>query len=126
MEMCYNEALVMPSNYVVMNNEEMEYLDSGWCIENTWWGYNIYLTHEERKTVTSGQMIVGLAAALATMGVGAAIVAAVSGLIWNYDDGYGVRLRMTGPLKFNAVLTGIFSLTANEQSEIASLNKILF
>jgi hypothetical protein len=29
MEMCYNEAIVMPSNYVVMNNEEMEYIDGG-------------------------------------------------------------------------------------------------
>jgi hypothetical protein len=29
MEMCYNEALVMPCNYVVMDNEEMEYVDGG-------------------------------------------------------------------------------------------------
>jgi hypothetical protein len=29
MEMCYNDALVMPSNYVVMDNNEMEYVDGG-------------------------------------------------------------------------------------------------
>ena len=29
MEMCYNEDLVMPSNYVVMDNNEMEYVDGG-------------------------------------------------------------------------------------------------
>jgi len=29
MEMCYNEALVMPSNYVVMDSNEMEYLEGG-------------------------------------------------------------------------------------------------
>ena len=29
MEMCYNEALVMPSNYVVMDSNEMEYVDGG-------------------------------------------------------------------------------------------------
>ena len=30
MEMCYDGALVMPSNCVVMNSEEMEYVDGGW------------------------------------------------------------------------------------------------
>lgn len=29
MEMCYNDALVMPSNYVVMDSNEMEYVDGG-------------------------------------------------------------------------------------------------
>lgn len=34
MEMCYNEALVMPMNYVVMGNEEMEYVDGGYYMTN--------------------------------------------------------------------------------------------
>lgn len=29
MEMCYNETLVMPCNYVAMDNDEMEYVDGG-------------------------------------------------------------------------------------------------
>ena len=29
MEMCYDGALVMPSNYVVMNDEEMTYIEGG-------------------------------------------------------------------------------------------------
>ena len=29
MEMCYNGALVMPSNYVVMDEEEMTYVNAG-------------------------------------------------------------------------------------------------
>lgn len=29
MEMCYDGALVMPSNYVMMNEEEMTYLEGG-------------------------------------------------------------------------------------------------
>lgn len=29
MEMCYNGALVMPSNYTVVNSEEMTYIDGG-------------------------------------------------------------------------------------------------
>lgn len=30
MEMCYNGALVMPSNYAVINENEMEYVEGGW------------------------------------------------------------------------------------------------
>lgn len=30
MEMCYNGALVMPSNYAVVNDNEMEYVEAGW------------------------------------------------------------------------------------------------
>ena len=30
MEMSYNGALVMPGNYAVVSNEEMEYIDGGW------------------------------------------------------------------------------------------------
>ena len=48
MEMCYDGSLIMPSSYTLMNDDEMCYLNGGWCIENKWWGYNIYLTHNER------------------------------------------------------------------------------
>jgi hypothetical protein len=34
MEMCYNGNLVMPSNYVVVNADEMEYIDGGIYISN--------------------------------------------------------------------------------------------
>lgn len=34
MEMCYDGALVMPKNYVVVNEEEMEYIDGGIYISN--------------------------------------------------------------------------------------------
>lgn len=30
MEMCYNDALVMPSNYVSIDKTEMEYINGGW------------------------------------------------------------------------------------------------
>lgn len=32
MEMCYNGALVMPSNYAIVNDNEMEYVDGGFYI----------------------------------------------------------------------------------------------
>ena len=34
MEMCYEGTLVMPSNYVVMDSEEMSYVDGGFYISN--------------------------------------------------------------------------------------------
>ena len=33
MEMCYNGALVMPSSYAAMNEEEMTYVEAGWSIK---------------------------------------------------------------------------------------------
>jgi|GEM_PF-2931487 len=39
MEMCYNEALVRPCNYVVMDNEEMTYVDGGVKIDKNKSGY---------------------------------------------------------------------------------------
>lgn len=34
MEMCYNGTLVMPTNYVVINDNEMQYIDGG--VSSTW------------------------------------------------------------------------------------------
>ena len=100
----------------------MMYLEGGWCVENTWWGFNIYLTHTERQHVSTGQIIAGLA----TLGIASLLVGAVAGVIANYDNGYGVRLRMTGPLKANAVLTGIYGLTYSQQKNIASKNTVIW
>lgn len=39
MEMCYDGALVMPSSYAVMNEEEMTYVDGG----NGWWNADWFI-----------------------------------------------------------------------------------
>ncbi len=125
MEMCYEGALVMPSNYAVMSEDEMTYVEGGWCIENKWWGFNIYLTHKERQLFTAGQKIAGLWVGLATYGTAEKFIKLFAGIIARYDDGYGVKIRMTGPLKFNAMCTGISSLSKNQEKTIASKNKII-
>lgn len=127
MEMCYDGALVMPSNYAVMSEDEMMYVDGGWCVEKKWWGANIYLTHEERRGITTGQAVVEglIAAGLVSAGVGAAILGAVGTIIWNYDDGYGVRIRVTG-WGTASVPTGIWSLTKKQEKDIAKKNKVIF
>lgn len=124
-EMNYDGTLVMPSSYAEMDEEEMQYTDSGWCIDTHWWGYNVYLTHKERKMLTDGQLVAGLVAGLLSMGVGAAVVAAVGGIIWNHDDGHGVRIRMTGPNYSYACFTGCYSLTKSQEKKIAKKNRII-
>ena len=124
MEMCYDGTLVMPSSYAIMNEEEMTYLEGGWCLERQWWGYNIYLTHNERVKLTSGQTIAALVAGLSSMGLAAAVIGAAGTLIWNYDEGHGVRIRLTG-LGKNAVMTGIWSLDANTEKKMAKKNRVI-
>ncbi len=41
MEMCYDGALVMPSNYVVMDEEEMTYVEGGKVRSTNWISYPI-------------------------------------------------------------------------------------
>lgn len=36
MEMCYNGELVMPKNYINVNEEEMTYVDGGYNFSRTW------------------------------------------------------------------------------------------
>lgn len=36
MEMCYNGALVMPSKYALVSNDEMEYVEGGVSFSRTW------------------------------------------------------------------------------------------
>lgn len=126
MDMCYDGILVMPSSYALMG-EEMRYVEGGWCVENHWWGCNVYLTHKERQALTSGQTIAGLVAGLASCGVGAAVLAAVASIIWNYDDGYGVKIRMTrmvtAPM---GILTGVWALSKKQEKSIAKKNKVIW
>lgn len=121
MEMCYDGTLVMPSSYAVMDEEEMTYVEGGWCIENKWWGYNIYLTHKERQLLSTGQAIAGLA----TAGVGTAIIGAFATIVANYDNGYGVKIRMLGPLKIGASFAGVVSLTKSQQKSFAKRNSVI-
>ena len=126
MEMCYDGTLVMPSSYAVMDEEEMTYVEGGWCIENKLWGYNIYLTHKERQLLSAGQTIAGIASGLASFGVGTAILGAFANIVANYDNGYGVKIRMLGPLKIAAVCAGVVPLTKSQQKSFAKRNDVIF
>ena len=114
MEMCYEGALAMPSSYVVMKEEEMTYVEGGWCIERKWWGVNIYLTHKERQLLTDGQAVVGVILAAMSVGIGGVAVGGLGTIIWNHDDGYGTKIRMTNMGK-TAIVTGVYSLTRSQE-----------
>ena len=123
MEMTYNEALVMPKNYAIVNEDEMTYVDGGWCIERHWWGHNIYLTHSECQALISDCTAVSYSLKLIfTKGTWLASLAlsAVKYMLKFSDDGNGVRIRFTF-----AVYTGMFSLSRSEEKNTASKNRII-
>lgn len=41
MEMCYNGTLVMPSNYAIVSNDEMEYLGGGFSVSKAAFKYTV-------------------------------------------------------------------------------------
>ena len=125
MEMTYNEALVMPKNYAIVNEDEMTYVDGCWCIERHRWGHNIYFTHSETLIFSTGLggiadivSILSVFGGLATKVI-SKIVSAVAKGAGKMDNGYGVRLRLTF-----AIPSGVFSLSRSE-AKIASKNKVI-
>ena len=120
--MTYNEALVMPKNYAIVNEDEMTYVDGGWCIERHWWGHNIYLTHIECLNLSSDLVAVGYSLKLTLLqyaGIASAVLSGISWLIKAIDDGNGVRIRLTF-----AIPSGVFSLSRSEE-KLASKNKVI-
>jgi hypothetical protein len=102
----YNE-LVMPKNYAVVNEEEMTYVDGGASVSSKWWGYYVYLSHEETQTFikasdAASSYIPGVAFWLK------AIMYLERKLIGSKDKGNGVRIRMTGR-GTGAFITGVSS-----------------
>ena len=77
MEMCYSGALVMPSSYAVMDEEEMTYVDGG---KSTWVSYSsvsaAYSAHAQAGSAFH-YFAVGLGVAFAAFGT---IVGTIKGL----------------------------------------------
>lgn len=104
-----NNELAMPKNYAVVNEEEMTYVDGGVSVDKTWWGYYIYLNHEETQNFFIGSMMLtspysGIPFVIK------AIMTAERVLIKSYDKGNGVCIRIT-TLGTAGVITGISSIT---------------
>ena len=122
MEMMYDGALVMPKNYAVVNEEEMTYVDGGWCVDTHWWGWNLYLTSKECDKLKKGMLGVALAAILSPAKI-FAIVAFAGNVIDVYNKGHGVKIRLTA----REIPTGIWTLDKadekNMRKRIHSYNK---
>jgi len=120
-----SKKLELPNSYSRLNLDEMRMTAGGWCIEVKSWGYNIYFTNKETKQVANGETVIGIGLGFAGLGVPAALVEGLGAIISNQNNGYGVRVRMTG-LGAKAIPTGIFGLTKTEERNIASKNKVIF
>lgn len=78
MEMCYDGTLVMPTKYILINNEEMLYLDGGVKPKAHWWGISIKLSGKETAqflgdagwAASALTSLVGLAGGVASIAVG--------------------------------------------------------
>lgn len=91
MEMCFNDLLDMPYNYVELDNNEMEYLDGGVSIEQNILGYKVFL---------SAQNCGDLAALAAAGSITCGTVSAVLGL-----TGVGIPFAIAG-----AIAAGVLGL----------------
>ena len=79
MEMCYGGALVMPSNYAVMSEDEMTYVDGGLKASVKWWGITIKFSKRDAEglgwALAGGSAAAWLAAELSAPTV-------VGGIAW--------------------------------------------
>ena len=69
MEMCYDGAMVLPSNYAVMDEEEMTYLEGGYNLAKTVYGIGIRLTGKETNYILGGDYQILAAPIAALLGV---------------------------------------------------------
>ena len=69
MEMCYDGALVMPSSYAVMDEEEMTYVEGGGSVSLYSSGnvFNIYKIHYTAKDCAKIALVCGVIAGVATI-----------------------------------------------------------
>ena len=120
MEMMYNGTLVMPKNYAVVDEEEMTYVDGGWCVDTHWWGWNLYLTHNETKKIFGGAEVNAVIGAI-TMNVYGLIIAAFKKVISKFDHGHGIKIRLTA----REIPTGIWTLSKKDENNIAKKNTFI-
>ena len=126
MDMCYDGTLVMPSSYAVMDEDEMSFTDGGWYVKRTWYGCDIYLTHNERKAVSNAGFVLCIPAAFGDVLPGA-VLGALASVLWNMDDGHGVKIKLAlanGRVLRGALVLGIYTLSEKQENTIAKRNNI--
>lgn len=99
MEMCYDGALVMPSNFAVVDADEMMYLEGGVKVEvkaNSPFVYYVYFSNKECKKISSSGTPVSLI--LSMLGKHGPLLAAVAGCyawsIGRKNKGKGVKMTV--------------------------------
>ena len=104
MVMTYDEALVMPSSYALMEQEEMTYVEGGGTPTIQWYGVYWELSNTQVDTICKaanlGAGAAGVLSALSAMGVvttiGSAPAALVSAALWTYGAGLDLMNHLGG------------------------------
>jgi len=79
MEMCYDGALVMPSSYAVMNEEEMTYVaGGGWYFNNTYRGTDAWYKIAEFVGITIASIFAMKASIVAAAATSITVVGAIA------------------------------------------------
>jgi len=121
MVMTYNEALVMPSNYAVMDEEEMTYVEGGAKPSVMWYGVYWQLSNAQVnricKACNLGAGAAGVLSTLSAMGVVTAIgstpAALVSAVLWTYGAALDLMNDLGGNkgLKLRVYWNGTSTIT---------------
>ena len=78
MEMCYDGALVMPSSYAVMSEEEMTYVEGGFAISKSVFKYTVTAVVVASCVALGGGLsVAGLRTVLASMSLKKKLIAAL-------------------------------------------------
>ena len=100
MDMCYDGALVMPSSYAVMNEEDMTYVEGGMSAKVKWYGIYVHLSNKDVGYITDLCSVGGGAStvlsAVAKTGVGTKYAAIVAGVLWAGSGAIGITNRIGG------------------------------
>ena len=121
MVMAYDGALVMPSSYAVMEQEEMTYVEGGGTPSVQWYGVYWELSDAQVNTICKacnfGAGAAGVLSALSAMGIvtsiGTAPAALVSSVLWTYGAALDLMNHLGGNkgLKLRAYWNGTSTIT---------------
>ena len=105
MEMCYNGALVMPSSYAVMCEDEMTYVEGGATVKQDKifpFVYNVYFSNKECKKISDASTPITLISGMLGK-YGPALAAVIGCYSWyigkkNKGKGVVVKVDLSCPL----------------------------
>lgn len=123
MEMCYDGVLVMPSNYVAMDEEEMTYVEGGGTTTYKMTAYQAMKYCEGMVKYYTGVQGISLLSTCLTLGAGGVLSGingiALSSWLGAYNDACDIYCDYGRNKKTKIVIKTIFSATAGVTCKVA-------